>query len=53
MEISPGKLQTVYNIEIMKKRMLWSNEKRTFQAIPYPIKDTIGFYQEAEGLADK
>jgi|TARA_B110000285_G_scaffold234714_1_gene312670 hypothetical protein len=24
-EITPGNLQTVYSIEIMKKRMLWSN----------------------------
>jgi len=37
----------------MKKRMLWSNEKQTFQAIPYPIKETIGFYQTAEGIQDK
>ena len=36
-EITPGKLQTVYSIEVMKKRMLWSNEKRLFQPIPYPI----------------
>jgi hypothetical protein len=43
-EISPGKLQSVYNIEIMKKRMLWSNDKRTFQGIPYPVKETIEFY---------
>ena len=29
-EVSPGNLQTVYSIELMKKRMLWSNEKGVF-----------------------
>jgi len=52
-EIAPGKLQTVYNIEIMKKRMLWSNEKGAFQSIPFPIKENIEFYQTAEGINDK
>ena len=43
-EITPGKLQTVYSLEYLKKRMLWSNEKKIFQGIPYPVKETIGFY---------
>jgi hypothetical protein len=43
-EISPGNLQTVYSIELMKKRMLWSNDRKIFQSIPYPIKETIEFY---------
>jgi len=51
-EISPGKLQTVYTIEVMKKRMLWSNESRTFKGIPYPVKECISFYQSSEGLLD-
>jgi len=29
-EITPGNLQTVHSIEIMKKRMLWSNQLRIF-----------------------
>mgnify|MGYP001120528088 CR=1 FL=1 len=29
-EITPGNLQTVYSLEIMKKRMLWSNERKIF-----------------------
>ena len=53
LEVTPGNLQTVYSIEIMKKRMIWSNERKTFQAIPYPTKDTIEFYQYAEGIKDK
>lgn len=43
-EITPGNLQTVHSIEIMKKRMLWSNQLRIFQAIPYPTKETIEHY---------
>lgn len=30
--------------------MLWSNEARTFRSVPYPVKDTIEFYQNAVGL---
>lgn len=37
----------------MKKRMLWNNDKKTFQGIPYPVKDPIEDYQLAEGIADK
>lgn len=53
LEVTPGNLQTVYSIEIMKKRMLWSNDRKTFQAIPYPTKEPIEFYQTAEGLKDR
>jgi hypothetical protein len=52
-EISPGNLQSVFSIEVMKKRMLWSNEKKIFQSIPYPIKETIEHYQIAEGIKEK
>mmetsp|Transcript_16379 Transcript_16379/g.27725 ORF Transcript_16379/g.27725 Transcript_16379/m.27725 type:complete len:211 (+) Transcript_16379:130-762(+) len=52
-EVSPGNLQTVFSIEIMKKRMLWSNDKKTFQGIPYPTKETLEFYQSSEGIKDK
>ena len=52
-EITPGNLKTVFTIEIMKKRMHWDNSRRTFRSIPYPVKDSIGFYQEAAGLQDK
>jgi cation-transporting ATPase 13A1 len=51
-EIQPGQLQTVYSIEVMKKKMLWSNEARLFRPVPYPVKDTIDFYQSAVGLQD-
>jgi len=37
----------------MKKRMLWSNESRTFRGIPYPVKDSIEFYQTAVGIQDE
>jgi hypothetical protein len=43
-EITPGNLQTVYSVEIMKKRMLWSQAGTTFQSIPYPTKDAIEDY---------
>ena len=52
-EITPGNLKTVYSIEIMKKSMHWDNSRRTFRSIPYPVKDTIGFYQEAPGIEDR
>jgi len=33
--------------------MLYSADKKTFLPIPYPIADSIGFYQEAEGIANE
>ena len=33
--------------------MIWNNQQRSFQTIPYPVKDTIEFYQTAEGLKIK
>ena len=37
-EIEPGNLQTVHSIELLKKRMLWNVNKRTFLSIPFPVK---------------
>jgi cation-transporting ATPase 13A1 len=53
LEVSPGNLQTVYSVEIMKKRMVWSSNKKTFQAIPYSTKELIDFYHNAEGFKDE
>lgn len=52
-EIVPGKLESVQSIEVLKKRMLWNNDKKTFQSIPYPVRDAIEHYQTAEGFADR
>jgi hypothetical protein len=42
-----------YQIEVSKKRLLFNSEKKTFTHIPFPIRETIEFYQEAEGLQNE
>ena len=48
-EIVPGRLESVQSIEVLKKRMLWNNDKKTFQSIPYPVHEQIEHYQTSEG----
>ena len=52
-EIVPGRLESVQSIEVLKKRMLWNNDKKTFQSIPYPVHEQIEHYQTSEGFTDK
>lgn len=44
-EIVPGKLESVQSIEVLKKRMIWNNNKKTFQSVPYPTDEAIEHYQ--------
>ena len=50
--VGTGNLHTVHSIELLKKRMLWNQAKKTFQSIPYPTKDCIEDYKTAAGLQD-
>ena len=36
-----------------KKRFLYNSERKTFCQIPYPIKEPIYHYQEAEGIQNE
>jgi len=39
-----GQANKTYSLEYSKKKMLYSPDKKTFLPIPYPIKESIGFY---------
>lgn len=41
---STGILNKAYQIEVSKKKMIFNSEKKVFSYIPYPVKDSIGFY---------
>lgn len=49
-ELVPGKVSIAYQVEVQKKRFSYSLERKTFSQIPYPISDTIEFYQSAVGI---
>lgn len=49
-EFAPGKVNKANEIEVQKKKFIYSSEKKTFSQIPYPVNETIEFYQYAEGL---
>ena len=46
-------MSKTYSIDLNKKKFLFNSEKKTFLPIPYPVNETIGMYQEAEGLANE
>lgn len=49
---SSGVVNKVYQLEFSKKRLLYNSERKTFSAIPFPIKESIDFYRNSEGLAN-
>jgi hypothetical protein len=51
--IASGKVNKANQIEIQKKKFIYSKDKKTFTQIPYPISETIGYYQAAEGIEDE
>jgi hypothetical protein len=51
-ETKPGQLNTAYSCELNKKRLLYRPDKKTFVSMPFPIKETIGFYQSSCGNED-
>lgn len=48
--MQPGKVNKVNHIEVMKKRFSYNKEKKNFTVIPYPVNETIQFYQDTEGI---
>jgi len=32
---------------------MYSTNKKTFTVIPYPVNETIGFYQSSEGIENE
>ncbi len=40
-------------IEFSKKRLIYSPDKKTFNAIPFPISQTMSFYSEAVGIREE
>jgi hypothetical protein len=40
-------------IEIQKKKFIYNKGKKTFTVIPYPIDESIGYYQITEGVEDE
>ena len=49
-ELVPGKVSIAYQVEVQKKRFSYSLERKTFSQIPYPVQETIEFYQQAVGI---
>jgi hypothetical protein len=51
--IASGKVNKANQIEVQKKKFIYSKDKKTFTTIPYPISETIGYYQTTEGIEDE
>ena len=50
-EFAPGKVNKSYQIDIQKKKFSFNMIEKTFSQIPYPVSETIEFYQNAEGIS--
>ena len=50
MQIAPGKVRKANCVDLMKKRFIFSKEKKTFTQFPYPVNETIKHYQNTEGI---
>jgi len=53
LQMGPGNVIVAHQIEVQKKKFSYSKEKKTFSQIPYPVDDTIEFYQSSEGLQNE
>ena len=42
--LASGKVNKANQIEIQKKKFIYSKDRKTFTVIPYPIDETIGYY---------
>lgn len=51
-EMTPGNVIVAHQVEVQKKKFSYSKDKKTFSQIPYPVDDTIEFYQTCEGIQD-
>jgi cation-transporting ATPase 13A1 len=49
--LAPGKINKSNQVELQKKKFIFSTDKKIFTSIPYPIKESIEFYQNCEGIA--
>lgn len=52
MELTAGNVIVAHQVEGQKKKFSYSKERKTFSRIPYPIDDTINFYQTSQGILD-
>ena len=50
MEVTPGKFVRAHQVEVHKKKFSYSKEKKIFSQIPYPVDDSIEYYQSCEGI---
>ena len=51
-EMTPQNVIVAHQVEVQKKRFSYSRDKKTFSQIPYPVDDTLEFYQNCEGIPD-
>ena len=40
-----GNVIVAHQVEVQKKKFSYSKERKTFSSIPYPIDDTLEYYQ--------
>lgn len=45
-----GKVNKSNQVELQKKKFIFNTERKTFSQIPYPVTDTIDFYQNTDGI---
>jgi len=50
-ELLKGKVNKSNQLEIQKKKFIYSKERKTFQQIPYPVQESIQYYQDWEGIS--
>ena len=43
-QLAAGKINKANQIELQKKKFIYSIDRKTFTQIPYPVKETIEFY---------
>jgi len=46
MQIAPGKVRKANYVDLIKKKFIFSKEKKTFKQFPYPVNETIKHYQK-------
>ena len=51
-EMTPGNVIIAHQVEVQKKKFSYSKDRKTFSQIPYPVDDSIEYYQSCEGIQD-
>jgi len=52
-QLAEGRINRSNQVELQKKKFIYNQERKTFTQIPYPVKETIEFYQDYEGISDE